>query len=69
MLTCPQCESEHIISRRRGRKIGSVLVGIVGAARGVACAIRGAQAGVLMDAAMGLPGSLLDAVDQGGYPG
>lgn len=62
MLTCPQCESDRVVSRDRGKKVGGAAGVIVGAAWGAACAMRGAQVGSLADAAIGPAGSLLGSM-------
>ncbi|MFM9925439.1 hypothetical protein VLK31_20790 [Variovorax sp. H27-G14] len=62
MHICPRCESDSVVSRDRAKKVGSALGAITGAAWGIACVMRGAQAGAFVGTMKGPTGSLLSLV-------
>lgn len=59
MFTFPQCESDRVASRDRGKKVGIALGAVAGTAWGVACALRGVRTSALEDTQMGMARSLL----------
>lgn len=50
MFTCPQCASDRVASRDRGRKSIGILGAVVGAAWALACAVRSTQGASAGDA-------------------